>query len=209
MAVLDLVLVAAWVGLVSLLRGAIHYRRTGASPVRLRDPPGSAQWWARLLSTVGVALAIVAPLAELAGLAPFAPLDQPLVQWGGVALVVLGTAVTVSSQLAMGGSWRADVDPAARSPLVTSGPFRLVRNPVFAGSAITIVGLALVVPNVLSLLMVSAFLAGLEIQVRLVEEPYLLRVHGDAYRDYAARTGRFVPGVGRLRGECRQRPYPR
>ena len=199
MAVLDLVLAAAWVGLVSLLRGALHYRRTGASPVRLRDRAGSPQWWARLASTVGVVLAIVAPLAELAGLAPFALLDQPLVRWGGVLLVVLGTAITVGSQLAMGGSWRADVDPEARSPLVTVGPFRLVRNPIFTGSAITIVGLALVVPNVLSLLMVSAFLAGLEIQVRLVEEPYLLRVHGHAYRDYAARTGRFVPGIGKLK----------
>jgi len=199
MAVLDLVLVAAWVGLVSLLRGALYYVRTGSSPVRLRDRPGSPQWWARVVSTVGVLLAIAAPLAELAGLAPFGPLDQPLVRWAGVALVIVGIVITVGSQLAMGRSWRADVDPDARSPLVTTGPFRLVRNPVFAGSAVSVVGLALVVPNVVSLLMVAAFLAGLEIQVRLVEEPYLLRVHGDVYRDYAARTGRFMPGVGRLR----------
>ena len=199
MAVLDLVLIAAWVGLVSFLRGALHYRRTGASPVRLRDRPGSPQWWARVVSTIGVLFAIAAPLAELAGLAPFAALDQPLFRWGGVALVVVGIVITMGSQLAMGGSWRADVDPDARTPLVTTGPFRLVRNPVFTGSAISVVGLALVVPNVVSLLMLVAFLAGLEIQVRLVEEPYLLRVHGDAYREYAARTGRFVPGVGRLR----------
>ena len=204
MAVLDLVLVAAWVGLVSLLRGVLYFVRTGSSPVRLRDRPGSPQWWARVVSTVGLLLAIAAPLAELAGLAPFGPLDQPLVRWGGVALVIVGVVITVGSQLAMGRSWRADVDPDARSPLVTTGPFRLVRNPVFAGSAVSVVGLALVVPNVVSLLMVAAFLAGLEIQVRLVEEPYLLRVHGDAYRDYAARTGRFMPGVGRLR-----RPLPR
>ena len=44
-----------------------------------------------------------------------------------------------------------------------------------------------------------AFLLALEIQVRLVEEPYLLAIHGEAYRAYAAVTGRFVPGVGRLR----------
>ena len=31
-----------------------------------------------------------------------------------------------------------------------------------------------------------------------VEEPYLLRTHGDEYRRYASRVGRFVPGVGRL-----------
>jgi protein-S-isoprenylcysteine O-methyltransferase Ste14 len=199
MAVLDLVLVAAWVGLVSLLRGALHYRRTGASPVRLRDRPGSPQWWARVLTTVGVLLAIAAPLAELAGLAPFAALDQPLSRWAGIALVVAGIVITIDSQVAMGRSWRADVDPDARTELVTSGPFRFVRNPVFSGSVASVVGLALVVPNVVSLLMLVAFLAGLEIQVRLVEEPYLLRVHGDAYRDYAARTGRFVPGIGRLR----------
>ena len=199
MAVLDLVLVCGWIVLVSFVRGAIQYRRTGSSPVRLRDRPGSPQWWARLVSTLGVLLAIAAPLAELAGLPPFATLDQPPVRWGGVLLVFLGIAITIGSQAAMGRSWRADVDPSARTALVTTGPFRLVRNPVFSGSAVTVVGLALVVPNVVSLLMLVAFLAGLEIQVRLVEEPYLLRIHGEAYRAYAAQTGRFVPGLGRLR----------
>jgi protein-S-isoprenylcysteine O-methyltransferase Ste14 len=198
MAVLDLVLVGVWVVLVSFVRGAIQYRRTGSSPVRLRDRPGSPQWWARLVSTVGVMLAIAAPLAEIAGLQPLPLLDQPLLRWSGVVLVFLGMAITLGSQAAMGRSWRADVDPDATTELVTSGPFRYVRNPVFSGSAVTVVGLAFVVPNVVSLLMLVAFLAGLEIQVRLVEEPYLMRVHGDAYRTYAARTGRFVPGVGRL-----------
>jgi protein-S-isoprenylcysteine O-methyltransferase Ste14 len=42
------------------------------------------------------------------------------------------------------------------------------------------------------------FAISIQIQVRLVEEPSLLRVHGEDYRRYAARTGRFVPGIGRL-----------
>ena len=199
MAVVDLVLVLVWVGLVSIVRGAVQFRRTGTSPLRFRDKPGSAQWWSRLLSAIGVLLAIAAPLAELAGLAPFSILDQPVVRFGGVVLVVLGIALTIGSQLAMGASWRGDVDPDVRTPLITSGPFALVRNPIFSGAALTAAGLALVVPNVLSLGMLVLFVAGLEIQVRLVEEPYLLRVHGEAYRRYAARTGRFLPGVGRLR----------
>ena len=186
-------------GLVAVVRGVIQHQRTGTSPLRLRDRPGSPQWWARLLSAIGVLLAFAAPLAELAGLAPFAPLDQPLVRTGGVVLVVLGIVLTIGSQLAMGESWRGDVDPDVRTPLVTSGPFRLVRNPIFTGAALTACGLALVVPNVLSVAMLVLFLAGLEIQVRLVEEPYLLHVHGEAYRRYAARTGRFLPGIGRLR----------
>ena len=48
---------------------------------------------------------------------------------------------------------------------------------------LTFLGLALVVPNVLSAAMLVAFVVALEIQVRLVEEPYLRRVHGDAYRE--------------------------
>jgi protein-S-isoprenylcysteine O-methyltransferase Ste14 len=43
-----------------------------------------------------------------------------------------------------------------------------------------------------------AVVVALEIQVRLVEEPYRRRVHGDHYGDYAARTGRFVPLTGRF-----------
>jgi protein-S-isoprenylcysteine O-methyltransferase Ste14 len=51
--------------------------------------------------------------------------------------------------------------------------------------------------------MLAAFLTAMEIQVRFVEEPYLERVHGDAYRRYAARTGRFLPGIGRSHGRSR------
>ena len=64
---------------------------------------------------------------------------------------------------------------------------------------VTGLGIALVVPNVFALLMVVGIAAAEQIQVRLVEEPYLLRVHGDAWRRYAAVTGRFLPGIGRLR----------
>jgi protein-S-isoprenylcysteine O-methyltransferase Ste14 len=34
--------------------------------------------------------------------------------------------------------------------------------------------------------------------VRFVGEPYLARAHGEDYRAYAGRVGRFLPGVGRL-----------
>ena len=37
------------------------------------------------------------------------------------------------------------------------------------------------------------------LQVRIVEEPHLLRVHGSRYAAYAARVGQFFPGLGRLR----------
>ncbi len=84
---------------------------------------------------------------------------------------------------------------------MTGGPFRVVRNPILLGTELTAVGIALLVPNAFSLVMVAAVITAHQIQVRLVEEPYLLRVHGEAYRRYAERTGRFLPGIGRWRPE--------
>jgi protein-S-isoprenylcysteine O-methyltransferase Ste14 len=59
-------------------------------------------------------------------------------------------------------------------------------------------GLALVVPNTVAFISVVTLILALEMQVRLVEEPYLLRQHGDGYRSYAAGAGRFLPRIGRL-----------
>jgi protein-S-isoprenylcysteine O-methyltransferase Ste14 len=198
-AVLALVLLAVWMLLVAGLRGYLLYRRTADFGVAFRDQRGSPQWWARLVSGIGVVFAIAAPLADLAGLASVGFLDAPVIGGFGVALVVLGIVGTLIAQWVMGDSWRGDVDPSARTALVTSGPFRFVRNPILTATAMTGIGLALMVPNVLSAAMLVAFLAAQQIQVRLVEEPYLLRVHGDAYREYASRTGRFLPWIGRLR----------
>ncbi len=199
MPVLALILIVVWLGLVAGLRGYLLARRTGDLGLAFRDRRGSAQWWARAISSLGLLFAIAAPLADLAGLPPISSLSHPVVGLIGVALVVVGIVATLAAQRAMGASWRGDVDPAIRTPLVTTGPFQFVRNPILSATATTAVGLALMVPNLLSAAMLATFLIAHQIQVRLVEEPYLLRVHGEAYREYAARTGRFVPWVGRLR----------
>jgi protein-S-isoprenylcysteine O-methyltransferase Ste14 len=44
----------------------------------------------------------------------------------------------------------------------------------------------------------AALVAGIELQVRAVEEPHLLRTHGEAYARWARATGRFVPSLGKL-----------
>jgi protein-S-isoprenylcysteine O-methyltransferase Ste14 len=199
--VVGLALVVAWLVVVAVVRGAVHRQRTGTPGIQFRDPPGSPQWWSRLISVLAVGLAFAAPLADIAGLLdPIAPLDASGIRIAGVVLVAAGTVLSVVSQQAMGDAWRGDVDPGATTTLVTVGPFRFVRNPTLAGTLLTGAGLALVTPNVLSLLMLGAMVVAVEIQVRLVEEPYLRATLGDAYLGYASRTGRFVPGLGRLRG---------
>jgi protein-S-isoprenylcysteine O-methyltransferase Ste14 len=201
MAVLYLILLTGWLVVIAVVRSAVHQRTAGTAPIRFSDRPGSPQSWARLLGTLGLVLAVVTPLADLVGLDPVDALDHAGVAAAGVVLVVAGTAGAAISQTTMGSSWRADVDADLRTDLVVHGPFRWVRNPIFSSTAVTITAFALIVPNVVAAGMILFSFASWHIQVRLVEEPYLRRVHGTAYEAYAERTGRFLPGIGRLRSQ--------
>jgi len=58
--------------------------------------------------------------------------------------------------------------------------------------------MALMVPNTVALAAFASLVAAFELKVRFVEEPYLMRTHGDRYLDYASRTGRLLSELGRI-----------
>lgn len=140
---------------------------------------------------------MVLALTEATG--PVAYLDRPAISGLGIGAAVVGILLVVRAQSDMGASWRIGIDQTERTELVTSGMFRWSRNPIFLGVIIFWAGFALVVPNIPALVSVLAVTLAIEVQVRAVEEPYLIRVHGDAYWRYASRTGRILPWFGRLR----------
>ena len=129
---------------------------------------------------------------------PIGALDTSAVHVAGVVLFARRAGRHARRPGGEGASWRVGVDPGERTALVTDGPFALVRNPVFAALLPAAAGLALMVPSPIALAALAALVVAVELQVRVVEEPHLLRAHGPAYRAYAARVGRFAPGVGRL-----------
>lgn len=51
-------------------------------------------------------------------------------------------------------------------------------------------------PNVVALVGFAALILALQLQVRLVEEPYLVATPGAVHVAYPERVGRFVPGIG-------------
>lgn len=192
---------AVYVAIAFGLRAFLHYRRTGTTGyVGLSGRVGSAEWCAGVLFAIAVLGGVLAPTLQLAGVvAPWQVIRPALGAIAGSACAALGIAGTLAAQLAMGTSWRIGVDHATPTDLVARGPFRFVRNPIFTWMTVTAAGLALAAPNALAVASFLALLLALEIQVRAVEEPFLLRSHGERYRRYAAATGRFVPGIGRLR----------
>ena len=182
------------------VRVTLQLRRTGRTGlVGIRSRPGSLGWIGELAEGAGLALGVAAPALALGdSVEQLEALDKAGFHAAGVALFVAGLAGIVASQHAMGASWRIGVDPEERTELVTSGPFAAVRNPIFTCIVVVQVGVLSMVPNALALGAVVLTVLSVELQVRFVEEPYLLRVHGDSYAAYARRAGRFLPGLGRL-----------
>ena len=199
MAITALALYVIWAILAFGWRTIVQFRRTGDSGLRLHAQPNTPQWWAKLGFILAILLGFAAPIAAVAGLEDVPALDENWLHVVGLVVSVFGIALTLVAQLAMGESWRIGVDSDERTSLVTDGPFTLARNPIFAAMLFTALGLAMVIPNIVSLIGLVALSLALEVQVRLVEEPYLLLAHGDGYRAYAQRVGRFVPRVGRIR----------
>jgi protein-S-isoprenylcysteine O-methyltransferase Ste14 len=92
----------------------------------------------------------------------------------------------------LGLAWRMAVSAAERQPLITDGPFRHVRHPIYA-LQVLLVGCSLVVVPTAPMLAIAAVHVVLVHLKARNEERHLERVHGDAYRSYAARTRRFLP----------------
>ncbi|MBN1097747.1 MULTISPECIES: isoprenylcysteine carboxylmethyltransferase family protein [unclassified Blastococcus] len=179
------------------VRSWTQLRHTGSTGfVGISGTPADAGWWGGVLFVAAMVLGLAGPLLAVADVVTA---DPPLaVQVAGLLLALAGFAATLAAQTGMGASWRIGVDPGERTDLVTGGVFAHVRNPIFTAMTAAQAGVVLMAPTWVSVLALIALVAAVQLQVRAVEEPYLRGVHGAAYDAYAARAGRFVPGIGRL-----------
>jgi protein-S-isoprenylcysteine O-methyltransferase Ste14 len=95
----------------------------------------------------------------------------------------------------MGKSWRMAVTPGERTELVTTGLYRSIRHPIYALSIALMLCTAAILPSPPMLALAAVHVALMAMKARN-EEAHLLRLHGDSYASYVARTGRFLPRRG-------------
>ena len=197
MPLLFLALFLGWLATLPGIRAIVAALRGHPLPPRPAVPEGGPGRWSPLLPVAALLCGLAAPLVHLLrGRGPTKPGTAQIT--AGVSLLLAGTGGTILAQRAMGSSWRPNVTPGEHTALVTHGPFRFVRNPMYTSRTVSVIGLVLVLPTPLSVAMLVLVVVSWHIQVRLVEEPYLLTTHPEEYPRYAARVGRFVPLVGRL-----------
>jgi protein-S-isoprenylcysteine O-methyltransferase Ste14 len=177
-------------------RGWLQHRRTGSTGFRgISGRVGSLEWVAGVGFVVALVVTVVGPTLQ------YCRIVRPLTaaQWihiTGLAAAAVGIALTVWAQLDMGDSWRVGVDVNETTELVQNRVFGYVRNPIYSAMLVFEFGIVLLATNFVTIAGSVLAITALELQVRQVEEPYLLAKHGPAYRRYTASVGRFIPGVG-------------
>ncbi len=163
----------------------------------LRHGTGTAGGDRGTRSLVGLMLVGAMTAATvLAATAADSRVRLPGYPWVGVAgLVVVagGLALRLWSVTTLGRSFRTTVEVDADQPVVSSGPYRLVRHPSYTGFMVIAIGCGLLSrtwPG-LVLLTLLPFVALLR-RIR-VEELEMTRVLGERYSSYSARTKRLIP----------------
>jgi len=111
-------------------------------------------------------------------------------RWIAAVCAVICLLLTSVCWSRMGRHWRMDISLKGKEELITDGPFRHVRHPIYALSMLLMICSAVVVPTLPMLVVAIAHLVLSYLKARN-EENHLLAVHGDLYRRYLARTGRF------------------
>ena len=127
------------------------------------------------------------PAAKIASEAPGRLLGLRFL-WCGVGLRLwcfrtLGTYFTFT------------VQTSTDQPVITTGPYRWLRHPSYAGLLFVIIGVGFFFGNWLSVLVVAlAALAGFSYRIQ-VEEAALLAEMGERYRTFASSRKRLIPFV--------------
>jgi protein-S-isoprenylcysteine O-methyltransferase Ste14 len=177
----------------TVVRKALRFTRKETHGVNL-IPPERLGRWIRVLWVPTIVAWCVQPWLALRKHLHHSAHDLAWTVAGfvGAAACVIATIATFWCWREMGRSWRIGIDPEEKTRLIFSGPFRIVRHPIYTLSILLILGTLATTPTPLMLVIAIVHIACLQFEARR-EEAYLLGKHGHAYADYRKRVGRFFP----------------
>jgi protein-S-isoprenylcysteine O-methyltransferase Ste14 len=120
------------------------------------------------------------------------PISGDTAKWTGIAIVYLGMALVVWAAVHVKAAIRGMVSPVL-DRLVKSGPYKFVRHPVYLGTTIALVGVAISLRSWPGLLVLFFLFLPSEIHRARLEERALAEKFGEEWSDYTRRTGFFLP----------------
>ncbi len=116
------------------------------------------------------------------------------IHWAGFALTIAGCAFAVWGRLSLGGNWSATVTVKQDHSLVRSGPYAIVRHPIYSGGLLGLAGTALVLGEWRGILAVALAFIAWRRKSRL-EETFMTRQFGADYARYQREVKALIPFV--------------
>jgi len=110
----------------------------------------------------------------------------------GAVLVALGLGFAVWARLRLAGNWSGTVTVKQGHELVRSGPYALVRHPIYTGMLLAAAGSAIAIDRWAGLVAL-ALMAIAFIRKTAIEERFMAEAFGPAYAAYSRATARLVP----------------
>ncbi len=136
---------------------------------------------------LAVAVLVVLRVLHVRGLTVHSPVLEAI----GLALLVAGLGLAVWARVHLGRNWGMPMTERTEPELVTSGPYRFVRHPIYSGILLATIGTALAVT--LYWLIVFLVLATYFIYSARVEERLMGASFPGAYAGYREKTKMLVP----------------
>ena len=126
----------------------------------------------------------------------FADLALPVwLRWAGVGIALAGFALLQWAQVTLANSWSDTPRMLKEQSLITSGPYRLIRHPIYTAFILILSSTLFISSNWLIGLGWSGMTI-LETVSRIgFEESLMIEYFGDQYRDYMKKTGLLLPKV--------------
>ncbi|MQC26686.1 MAG: isoprenylcysteine carboxylmethyltransferase family protein [Chloroflexi bacterium] len=177
-----------------------YYRRKAEQSGQSGDVDFSQEkTWVYRLRVGGALLGYGTMLAYLIypPLVAWAQLDLPLaLRWGGLAFMALMLPGIYWLFSHLGNNVTPTVSIRKKHKMVTTGPYRYIRHPLYTFGYLTFVGMSLSAANWFMFAMLTLGTTAVLERTRQ-EEANLLERFGTAYDEYMQRTGRFLPRISR------------
>ena len=154
-------------------------------------------WWSRALTVAVAAIPYYLLFTHKLRYGPLAWRFVPGGPWvlvAGVVLTYAGIALAIWARFVLGKNWSAMVTIKEGHQLIQTGPYSVVRHPIYSGLLLAVMGTALAVGEIRGLVAAAiAFTAWLA--KSRTEEAFLMEQFGSQYEEYRRRTRALVPFI--------------
>jgi protein-S-isoprenylcysteine O-methyltransferase Ste14 len=122
-------------------------------------------------------------------------IDFPIwLRWVGTLFAFIGCTFWIYSQVVLDKYWSPQLQVQREHKIVTAGPYKIIRHPIYTAMFIWVIGLALFTANMVFVLLALLTIIGLILRVPK-EEKMMFEKFGDSYKKYMEITGRFFPKI--------------